>query len=124
MVKKFTSNKQIGNIGENIAKEYLISKGFEILDFNFRYSKFSEIDIIALKNNTIHFVEVKTRTQIKFGEPIEAVNRKKLESIFQCGMFYLKNNSLRYDKMQIDIIGILLNKNENPEIKFFENISL
>ena len=53
------SNKLKGKLGENIAKDFLVKKGFKILDTNFHYSRFGEIDIIASKSNVIYFVEVK-----------------------------------------------------------------
>jgi len=121
------TNKIIGKYGEGLAKNFLIKNGFKILEMNFKYSKLSEIDIIAYKNNSIHFVEVKTRSTLNFGAPFEAVNRKKLLSIFQCAQFYLKNTNVKYKRYQIDVIGIILNNNidnDEPEFQFIENISL
>ena len=57
-------NKTLGNIGEKIAYMYLKILGFEIIKCNFR-CKYGEIDLIAKKNKTIHFVEVKTRTYME-----------------------------------------------------------
>ena len=118
------TNKSIGKYGEEIAKNFLIENGYKILEMNYHYSKVAEIDIIAVKDNIIHFVEVKTRTQNKFGTPFEAIDFKKLNSIFTCASFYMKNSSKKFKKMQIDAVGILLDKNNNFEIKFIENISL
>ena len=117
------TNKTIGKYGEEIAKNFLIKNGFEILELNFHYSKMAEIDIIATKNNVLHFVEVKTRTQEKFGNPLEAITKSKLKSIFLCSRYYLQNCKKRYSRTQIDAIGILLNK-DKPKIDFIENISL
>lgn len=116
------TNIDIGKYGEDLAKDFLIKKGFKILETNFHYSKMAEIDIIALKDNIIHFVEVKTRTSSFFGAPIEAIDKKKINSIYHAGLFYIQKNK-KYTKFQIDGIGILLDKNKNPDIKFFENIS-
>ena len=92
---------------------------------NFHYSKMAEIDIIAEKNNILHFVEVKTRSSLSFGTPIEAVSAKKLASIFACGNFYLQNSKKKFKKFQIDAIGIILSKKgEAPEIQYIENIAL
>lgn len=124
MVKNFATNKQTGALGENIAKKFLEDKGFKILETNYHYSKYSEIDIIAEKNNVLHFVEVKTRTQKNFGEPIEAVNAKKLNSIYTCAMFYLKNCKKKFNKFQIDVVGILISKDKEAEILFLEDVSL
>lgn len=118
------TNKTIGKYGEEIAKNFLIKNGFKILEMNYRYSKAAEIDIIASKNNILHFIEVKTRTQTIFGSPLEAITPKKLESIYLCSRYYLQNCKKRYSKIQIDAIGIVLNKGKEAEINFIENISL
>ena len=118
------TNKTIGKYGEEIAKNFLIKQGFKILETNYHYSKIAEIDIIATKNNIIHFVEVKTRTQKKFGAPFEAINKNKLQQIYTCAKFYMQNMKKTYSKMQIDAIGVILNKDNSNEISFIENISL
>ena len=124
MAKNFISNRDLGSFGENLAKEFLIKKKFKIIDMNYHYSKNSEIDIIASKDNILHFVEVKTRTQNIFGEPVEAITPKKLSSIYKCAVFYMQNHKNNYKSFQIDAIGILLSKDKEAEFKFIENISL
>lgn len=118
------TNKEIGKYGENLAKDFLIKKGYKILEMNYRYSRMAEIDIIALKDDVVHFVEVKTRTQSFFGTPLEAISRNKLISIFKCANYYLYNSKKRYKRVQIDAIGIVLNENEIQKIDFIEDISL
>ena len=116
------TNNDIGKYGETLAKDFLIKNKFKILETNFHYSKIAEIDIIAEKNNILHFVEVKTRSSDKFGTPFEAVNKKKMSSIFSAANFYIQQKKLRYEKFQIDVVGIILN-NDSPNITFIENIS-
>ncbi len=118
------TNKEIGKQGEEIAKNFLIKKGFKILEMNYKYSKIAEIDIIAAKNKVVHFVEVKTRTQKTFGMPFEAINYRKLQSIFACAKYYLSNTKEKFKSSQIDAVGIILNKNNEIDIDFIENISL
>ncbi len=117
------NNKVKGKLGEEIAQSYLVKHGFEIIETNFRYSKISEIDIIAKKQGILHFIEVKTRSNNNFGSPLEAVTKTKLKSIYTCAKYYLLNCKNNYKKVQIDVIGITLNKKE-PQITFIENISL
>ncbi len=117
------TNKTIGKYGEQLAKNFLIKKGFKILELNYRYSRLAEIDIIAQKDDTIHFVEVKTRTQSIFGTPLEAINQTKLKSIYKCALYYMQNISKKYKKYQIDAIGIILNKNDEPKITYIENLA-
>lgn len=118
------TNKITGKHGEEIAKNFLIKNGYKILETNFHYSKLAEIDIIAQKNKTIHFIEVKTRTQNFYGSPLEAITPQKLSSIYKCAKYYLGQKNINHNKIQIDAIGIILNNKEVKDLKFIENISL
>jgi len=118
------TNKIIGKYGEDIAKDFLIKNKYEILNTNYRYSRVAEIDIIASKDNILHFVEVKTRTQEIYGEPLEAVTPNKLKQIYTCAIQYMNTSKKRYKKYQIDAIGILLEGNKVKKLDFIENISI
>ncbi len=118
------TNKTIGKYGEDLAKNFLIKKGYEILELNFRYSRLAEIDIIAKKDKTIHFVEVKTRTGENFGTPFEAINKKKMLSIIKCANYYLSVKNMKISSFQIDAIGIVLSGDKAIKIDFIENLSL
>ncbi len=80
-------NLKTGQIGEEIAKKYLEGKGYKIVEQNYR-TKFAEIDIIAYNDNTLVFVEVRTKKSERFGTPEETLNKKK--------MLKLKRNALAY----------------------------
>ena len=118
------TNKIIGKYGEDIAKNFLIKKGYEILEMNYRFSRISEIDIIASKKDILHFVEVKTRTQDFFGPPLEAITPNKLKQIYSCAIKYMSLSKKHYKKYQIDAIGIILKNNQVEKIDFIEDISL
>jgi len=79
----------LGKDGEHIAAEFLLKKGYRILDKNFR-TVFGEIDIVAQDSDIVVFIEVKTRTDIVFGYPFEAVNPKKREKIRKTALCFLK----------------------------------
>ena len=106
------NNVSLGKNGEEIAKNHLIKKGYKILETNRRFSKFCEIDIIALDNNTLVFVEVKTRKTDFCGHPLEAITKTKYNHIKQGLFMYLQENP-QYKKYRIDAISILL----KPEFK-------
>jgi len=61
------ATKPLGDKREKIAREYLENKGYKILDKNFRYNKLGELDIIAQKDDTITFIEVKTHMKTGSG---------------------------------------------------------
>ncbi|MCL4158949.1 UNVERIFIED_CONTAM: hypothetical protein GTU68_006303, partial [Idotea baltica] len=97
---------EIGNKGEDKAVEFLISKGFEILERNWRYSK-AEIDIIAKDEYGLVFVEVKTRSSLDFGKPEEFVSSHQEELIFGAAQRYMEK--VNYDwEIRFDIIAILI----------------
>lgn len=118
-------NKIVGRLGEEIACRFLENLGWQILDKNYHYSRLAEIDIVAKDNDTIVFVEVKTRTTTNFGHPFEAINHTKLMNIFKAGLAYLKQTKEPYRRYRIDIISVLgrLEK-ESPKIEHLKDISL
>ena len=73
------NNLSIGKNGEEIARSYLIKQGYKILEMNKRFSRFCEIDIIALDKNTLVFCEVKTRKTSICGHPLEAITKNKYQ---------------------------------------------
>ena len=75
------NNLSIGKNGEEIARNYLIKQGYKILEMNKRFSRFCEIDIIALDKNTLVFCEVKTRKTNICGQPLEAITKSKYQNI-------------------------------------------
>lgn len=114
------NNKTTGNLGENLACEFLIKNGYEILERNKHYSRFCEIDIIAKHKNTIIFVEVKTRKTNAYGTPMEAITRTKYENICKGVQYYLAENKVK--DYRIDVIGIML----KPELRIehLRNVSM
>lgn len=111
------THNDIGKKGEQLAKEYLISHGYTILATNYRYKK-AEIDIIALKKDTLAIVEVKTRSSTDFGEPESFVNNKKIKLILEATNAYINANDLEYN-VSLDIISVVLEK--QPKIEHIEN---
>ena len=102
----------LGKNGEEIAKKYLEQQGLKILELNKRFSRFCEIDIIALDKNTLVFCEVKTRKNNICGSPFEAVTKTKYENIKKGVYYYLQENP-QYKKFRIDAVAITL----KPEFK-------
>lgn len=105
------NNRDFGNIGEDLACDYLIKNGYQIIERNKHFSKLCEIDIIAKIKNKIVFVEVKTRKTNAFGSPMEAITPNKYKNIKTGVLSYLQKNKIK--NYQIDAIGITL----EPELK-------
>ncbi len=107
------TSKEIGVKGEQLAQEYLLKQGYEIIETNKRFSRFCEIDIIAKNKDTLVFVEVKTRSSSFCDSPLEAITKTKYANI-KTGLFiYLKETKIKYKNFRIDAISIIL----NPELK-------
>lgn len=96
-----------GIIGENKAADYITSKGYRIISRNYR-CKIGEIDIIAIKDHILVFIEVKTRSSNRYGYPYEAVNWKKQNKIIKTSMVYMREKRLLDYQMRYDIIEIYL----------------
>lgn len=110
-------HNDLGNLGEALATEYLIEKGYTILEKNWRYLK-AEIDIIALKNNTLYIVEVKTRTTRFFGNPEEFITKSKIKLLVTAANAYIEKRDLDIEA-QFDVIAIVKN-NKQTHINHIE----
>ena len=117
-----TPARAIGDNGEDCACKYLISKSYKILDRNF-FCKAGELDIISLSpdNETIVFVEVKTRSSLDYGYPYEFVNNKKQRRLIITAEYYLKTKGIRDYQLRFDIIEILNLKN-GTYVRHIENV--
>ena len=99
-------NKRLfGDKGEDLAAALLSEKGYDILARNF-ITKAGEIDIIAKKDGTIVFCEVKTRTSDQMGGGREAVDERKQERIRRCAEIFLMNTWIPYDYCEFHVIEI------------------
>lgn len=111
------NKRAIGADGENQAAEYLLGSGYEILERNF-ICKLGEIDIIARKDKTVVFVEVKWRRDDKKGMPGESVSHGKQMTIMRCAMLYAQKHSIYEKPMRFDVIEIIQDKLNHIENAF------
>lgn len=102
------NNIQKGRAGESIALRYLTNNRANILETNYRINS-GEIDIIAKINEELVFIEVKSRTSIKFGYPAEAVDYRKIRKIVNTAKYYILKNNLNNVPIRFDVIEIYLN---------------
>lgn len=109
------NKRSIGADYEKQAGEYLIRQGYEIIEYNF-YSRHGEIDIIAMHEGYLVFVEVKYRKDSSSGYPLEAISFSKQKSICKCAMYYMKKNALFDVPVRFDVVGIL-----NDQMQVIQN---
>ena len=103
------NTRRFGIIGEKIAQGYLCKKGYEIIETNF-YTKRGEIDIIAKKGKSIVFIEVKTRTSLKFGTPAMAVNFTKRKHIKSAAKTFIYINGFNECDIRFDVVEVFIYK--------------
>ncbi|HET8859038.1 YraN family protein [Marivirga sp.] len=101
------NTKKIGDRGEDLATKILESKGFEILERNYRFKR-SEIDLIALHANVLIFIEVKALHSFNHGFPEERVNQAKIYKLMEAAENYIYAINWQKD-IRFDILSINLN---------------
>lgn len=112
-------NTEKGTAGEKIAANYLLSKGFKILELNWRFNR-AEIDIICKKDNILVFVEVKSRSGTDFGFPEQAVSKTKQRHLARAADQYIYEKSYT-EELRYDIISVLFQKGKKAEILHLED---
>jgi putative endonuclease len=111
-----------GKKGETMAAGYLQQHGYTVQHCNWRYSHY-EIDIIAIKNGVLHFIEVKTRRSLQFGHPEESVSRKKMLALMNGAREYQRQYP-GFARIQFDVLSITILHNKEPEFFLIEDIYL
>ncbi|MFC7357771.1 YraN family protein [Jejudonia soesokkakensis] len=112
------SHNELGNLGEELAVQYLLRKSYKILERNWTFQK-AEIDIIAQKENQLVIVEVKTRNSDFFGDPQNFVTPGKIKLLVKAANEYIISNHIDLEA-RFDIIAVL--KNQKVEkVEHFEN---
>jgi putative endonuclease len=115
-------HNEFGFEGEDMAAKWLAEKGYQIMHRNWRYKQY-EIDIIALKNNFLHFIEVKTRHGSYYGNPEDSVGKKKFKNLQRAADEFLFLHP-GHKWIQYDILAITLFKNKDPEFFLLEDVFL
>ncbi len=103
-------HNELGKLGEQLAVDFLIKKGYIIKEKNWRFQK-AEVDIIAQKENILAIIEVKTRATDYFGNPQDFISPKKIKLLTNAIDEYVTENDLDVE-VRFDVIGIIKNKNE------------
>lgn len=109
---------ELGKIGENIISEYITKLGYKVLERNFE-CKQGEIDIIAKDNEELIFIEVKTRTDMSYGEASEAVTNVKKRHLINSIKYYIYKNNLENQPIRIDVAEVYI-KNGRVKINYIK----
>ena len=115
-------HNDLGKEGEALALEFLRKNDFEILHCNWRYSRY-EIDIIAIKNELLRIIEVKSLKSSELRYPEESVTKKKFNYLLKAADEFLFQNQ-QYRHVQFDILSIVLRRENEPEYFLIEDVFL
>ncbi len=120
MEKFRLANKELGDWGEQIAVDYLISKNVKVIGRNIR-TGYGEIDILGQEDGIIIFFEVKTRRTEEFGNPEDAVNYKKREHMRNSALDFMQSNPDLEMDWRIDVIAIFVGGKDKFQIRWVKN---
>ena len=121
---------QFGERGEQLAAEFLWQKGYRLVCANFKVPVgrnrrgamvTGEIDLIGYDNEALCFIEVKTRRSDEFASPLAAVDLRKQRQITRAARMYRKIFHLHEPTFRYDVVSIVLNDEQPPQIELFKN---
>jgi putative endonuclease len=96
----------LGQHGEQLAANFLTEAGLKLLERNWRCGE-GEIDIVAMDGRTLVICEVKTRSGVRFGTPLEAITRQKSSRLRRLAVRWTSAHGLFFEQIRIDVVGIL-----------------
>jgi putative endonuclease len=113
------SKKQIGVRGEDLACAELQRQGMQILERNW-HCRIGEIDIVAAERSraglTLVFCEVKCRSGLGFGHPLEAITHTKLRTLRQLAALWMREHRVKASSIRVDAIGVVLQPGREPSL--------
>lgn len=116
------NRKQIGDYGENIAAEFLIKKGWKIIQRNLKAS-YQEMDILALKDGTFAFIEVKTRLSDSLGGADYAITGRKMRNLKRGIRKFIHRHKIDENLIRLDLISVdICKKTKTAKIKHYTDI--
>jgi putative endonuclease len=98
-------NQRIGNLGESLAQSYLRRAGFEIVAVNW-HSRWGELDLVAREKGQWVFVEVKARTNNRFGQPEDSLTWKKKQRLIKTAWAFMSQHKLVDDAWRFDVLAL------------------
>lgn len=111
---------EIGKQGEETAAQYLLQRGYEIIERNYR-SQQGEVDIIARDGEYLVFVEVKNYSFRSYGSPLGAVRKNKRQSVIHAAETYLWRNKIKNTYCRFDVITLYRCRNGSRAIELYKN---
>ena len=115
------NRQEVGKLGEKLAQNFLKRKGYHILETGFRCRE-GEIDIIAQQKDDLVFIEVRTKSSLRFGTPEESITQKKKEKLITSASTYISTHQNIPSLWRIDVVAIEIDqKGKSKRIELIEN---
>ncbi|MCU1513225.1 MAG: YraN family protein [Microbacteriaceae bacterium] len=111
----------LGRRGEDVAAAALITRGYLVIERNWRCSQ-GEIDIVAVDGRETVFVEVKTRSGLAFGHPFESITATKLARVRRLAAAWCEAHPGSYDSIRIDAVAVVLPSSGVPTVEHLERV--
>ena len=113
--------RDVGILGEELAKDFLKKRGYHIWETNYRCPE-GEIDIIAKHEDSLVFVEVRTKKSLEFGSPEESITSTKMERLRTVAFHYQQTHDNLPASWRIDVVAIEIDQKGKPlRIELIEN---
>jgi putative endonuclease len=110
----------LGQRGEQLAMDYLRSRGLVVLDRNWRprgQGVRGELDLVARDGDELVIVEVKTRRSIAYGSPVEAVTTRKMRTLRSLALAWLEHRSIHAPRLRFDVVAVTIPPVGQPVIE-------
>lgn len=117
-----SGKRTLGARGEMLAAEYLQGIGCEILARNWRFGRTGELDLVVREGDTVVAVEVKTRSGIGYGTPLEAITQSKAGRLRTLLLGWVRENRPGAARLRIDAVAVLLTADSAPRIEHLRGI--
>ena len=105
--------RDVGILGEKLAREHLKKRGYHILETNYRCPE-GEIDIIARDKDCLAFIEVRSKTSTEFGSPEESITKAKMQRLVSASSYFRQTHDRLPPSWRIDVVAVELNRKGKP----------
>lgn len=111
----------LGRHGEKLAAGFLETQGMRIVDRNWRCPE-GEIDIVALDGDTLVIAEVKTRRNLDYGHPFEAIGAAKLARLHRLALSWCRDHEVRAARRRVDVVGVIDDGAGEPQLEHLRGV--
>ncbi|MBP2216389.1 YraN family protein [Arthrobacter sp. CAN_C5] len=112
----------LGRRGEALAASYLEGTGLQLVDRNWR-CPLGEIDLVAIEGSVLVVVEVKTRSSLNFGHPLEGISSVKLRRLYLLGALWAEAHELRFSEIRVDAVAVVDDGTGEPRLEYLRALS-